>query len=216
MLQRDRALDDVFIDQLLSSTTPVFLRAVKNLDERQLPVVLLLHESAGQLESLPVKIGDCAVLADPIDRDKVAAAIESAGLELPVLQTVESPGVDSVDQPSKASRAHATPEPACEVSDGIRVLVVDPAAPFRQLLGKVIRETPGFALAATAQDGAAALEKIARLKPDVVTMELEMPVLDGFETLKQIRANWPELPVVVFSTMCRKGGHRGLPDPGSQ
>jgi two-component system chemotaxis response regulator CheB len=109
------------------------------------------------------------------------------------------------DHSDDGLRERAEPEPARRVSDGIRVLTVDPSAAFRQLLGKVIRETPGFVLAATAQHGAAALEKIERLKPDVVTLELEMPVLDGFETLKQIRVNRPDLPVVVFSTMCQKG-----------
>ena len=109
------------------------------------------------------------------------------------------------DHSDDGLREREEPELTCGVSDGIRVLSVDPSAAFRQLLGKVIRETPGFVLAVTAQDGAAALEKIERLKPDVVTLELEMPVLDGFEALRQIRANWPDLPVVVFSTMCQKG-----------
>jgi len=109
------------------------------------------------------------------------------------------------DHPNEQPRKGTEPGPVREVSDSIRVLTVDPSAAFRQLLGKVIRETPGFSLAATAQDGAAALEKIERLNPDVVTLELEMPVLDGFDTLKQIRVNWPDLPVVVFSAMCQNG-----------
>ena len=65
---------------------------------------------------------------------------------------------------------------------------------------------PDIEVVGTAMDGAFALKKIAELQPDVVTLDLEMPRMDGIETLRTIMRNAP-LPVIVFSTHSREGAY---------
>lgn len=87
----------------------------------------------------------------------------------------------------------------------IRVLVVDDSAVMRRLLSEAIQSEPGLELAGTASHGALALSLLPRCAPDVVTLDLEMPYMNGLETLKAIRAQHPDLPVVMFSSLTVKG-----------
>src|SRR5260221_511511 len=86
----------------------------------------------------------------------------------------------------------------------IRILVVDDSAVFRLVLGRVISRTAGMELVGVAADGQEALEAARRLDPDVVTLDVEMPGLDGLETLRQILAERPTR-VVMLSRATRAG-----------
>lgn len=79
-----------------------------------------------------------------------------------------------------------------------RVLVVDDSAFMRRLIGEMIATIPGFVVAGVARDGVDALQQMERLAPDVVTLDLEMPQLDGMVVLERIMAEAP-VPVVVLS-----------------
>lgn len=92
----------------------------------------------------------------------------------------------------------------------IRVLVVDDSVVVRRLLTTTIDADPDLEVVATAPDGAAALERIERLEPDAVTLDVEMPVMDGLTALRHIRARWPRLPVVMFSTTTERGAEATL------
>ena len=81
----------------------------------------------------------------------------------------------------------------------IRVLVVDDAVVVRRVVGRAIERDPSLALVGVAANGKLALAKIEALRPDVVVLDLEMPVMDGLETLAAIRRTNPALPVIVFS-----------------
>jgi len=87
----------------------------------------------------------------------------------------------------------------------VRVLVVDDSVVVRKLLSEVLASTAGIELAATASSGAIALSKIPQVNPDVVTLDIEMPGLNGIETLKEIRRLYPKLPVIMFSTLTEQG-----------
>jgi two-component system chemotaxis response regulator CheB len=87
----------------------------------------------------------------------------------------------------------------------IRVLVVDDSVVIRKLLSETLASTPGIQLAGTASSGALALAKIPQLNPDVITLDIEMPGLNGIETLKEIRKLYPKLPVIMFSTLTEHG-----------
>jgi two-component system chemotaxis response regulator CheB len=87
----------------------------------------------------------------------------------------------------------------------IRVLVVDDSVVVRKLLSETLASTPGIQLAGTASSGALALAKIPQLNPDVITLDIEMPGLNGIETLKEIRKLYPKLPVIMFSTLTEHG-----------
>lgn len=85
----------------------------------------------------------------------------------------------------------------------IRVLVVDDSLFMRKTLKRML-EKYGDIVVETAENGKVALEKIGELKPDVITLDIEMPVMDGIETLKNIMARDP-LPVIMVSALTREG-----------
>ena len=80
----------------------------------------------------------------------------------------------------------------------LRALVVDDSSLNRRLLASMLREIPGVVGVAVASDGAEALRIVEQQQPDFVTLDLEMPRLDGFEFLEQVMVRRP-LPVVVIS-----------------
>ncbi|PYU78938.1 MAG: chemotaxis response regulator protein-glutamate methylesterase [Acidobacteria bacterium] len=92
------------------------------------------------------------------------------------------------------------------MTERIRVLVVDDSALMRKLIPAILARDPSIEVVGTAMDGAFALKKIEELKPDVVTLDLEMPRMDGMETLRLIMQRAP-LPVILFSTHSKEGGY---------
>lgn len=86
----------------------------------------------------------------------------------------------------------------------IRVLVVDDSALMRKLIPQLIQADKELHVIGTAMDGEFALKKIEEHNPDVITLDLEMPRMDGIETLRQIMRTHP-VPVVVVSAHTREG-----------
>ena len=87
----------------------------------------------------------------------------------------------------------------------IRVLIVDDSAIVRKILTEALSSEPTIEVVGTAANGKIALAKIAQLKPDLVTLDVEMPVMDGLETLTEIRQLYPQLPVIMFSSLTERG-----------
>jgi two-component system chemotaxis response regulator CheB len=94
-------------------------------------------------------------------------------------------------------------------SGQIRVLVVDDSAFMRKMIGEILERDPGICVIGQARDGAEALLKVEALKPDVVTLDIEMPVLDGIATLVQILSRFPT-PVVMLSSLTQEGAKATL------
>lgn len=90
-----------------------------------------------------------------------------------------------------------------EVPTVIRVLVVDDSAFMRASLTRIISSESGIEVVATARSGLDALQKIASVDPDVVTMDVQMPELDGLETLRIIMRKFPR-PVIMVSSVTEK------------
>ena len=90
-----------------------------------------------------------------------------------------------------------------------RVLVVDDSAFMRKVISDMISQDPSFEVAGTARDGLDALQKVAQLQPDVVTLDVEMPRKDGLETLRDIMASHP-VPVVMLSSVTQSGAKATL------
>ncbi len=86
----------------------------------------------------------------------------------------------------------------------IRVLVVDDSAYMRFTISKYLNEAPGLVVAGVAYDGREALNMIPQIQPDVITLDVEMPRLDGLSTLRQIMAHYPR-PVVMLSSLTTEG-----------
>ncbi len=83
------------------------------------------------------------------------------------------------------------------------MLVVDDSAFMRTALSRMIASEPGFEIVGTACSGVEALDKIPALDPDVITLDVEMPGLDGLETLHRIMAQFPR-PVIMVSSVTEK------------
>lgn len=88
----------------------------------------------------------------------------------------------------------------------VKVLVVDDSALMRQAVTRVLSEDPGIEVVDTARDGMDALLKVERLMPDVVTMDVEMPGLDGLSALRMLMERFPR-PVVMFSSLTSAGAN---------
>lgn len=86
-----------------------------------------------------------------------------------------------------------------------RILIVDDSVVIRQLLREVLAGDPQLQIAGVAANGQIALAMLDQVSPDLVTLDVEMPVLDGLETLKQLRQSHPRLPVIMFSTLTARG-----------
>jgi two-component system chemotaxis response regulator CheB len=89
----------------------------------------------------------------------------------------------------------------------VRVLVADDAVLFRRLLADVLASLPGVEVVGSASNGRIALQKIRELKPDLLTLDIEMPEMDGLAVLDALVQNGkPEVEVIVVSAFSRRGG----------
>ena len=88
---------------------------------------------------------------------------------------------------------------------GIGVLVVDDSVVIRRIVSSVLDDDPDITVVGTAANGRLALDKLDALRPDIVILDVEMPVMDGLATLRELRRTHPTLPVVMFSTVTERG-----------
>ncbi len=96
------------------------------------------------------------------------------------------------------------------MSRRIRVLVVDDSVVVRRLVSDVLSADPAIEVVGTAANGKVALAKIDQVNPDLITLDIEMPVMDGLQTLRELRKDHPVLPVVMFSTLTERGASATL------
>jgi len=82
----------------------------------------------------------------------------------------------------------------------IRLLIVDDQRLMRDGLRILLETEPDFEVAGEAENGQAALEAFEDLHPDVVLMDIRMPVMDGVEAIRQLRAAWPDARVIILTT----------------
>ena len=87
----------------------------------------------------------------------------------------------------------------------IRVLVVDDSVVVRRLVTDALSGAPDVEVVGSAANGKIALTKVDQLAPDIVTMDIEMPEMDGIEAVRQLRATGRRLPIIMFSTLTERG-----------
>lgn len=87
----------------------------------------------------------------------------------------------------------------------IRVLICDDSIVIRRLITDVLKADAEIEVVGTAVNGKNALDKLAMLKPDIMTLDVEMPVMDGLEALVELRRRDKKLPVIMFSTLTERG-----------
>lgn len=87
----------------------------------------------------------------------------------------------------------------------LRILVVDDSVVIRRLVSDVINADPALEVVGIAANGRIAQERVEQLKPDLVTMDVEMPEMDGVAAVRELRKKYPRLPVIMFSTLTDRG-----------
>ncbi len=92
----------------------------------------------------------------------------------------------------------------------LRVLVVDDTAVYRQAVREALATLPGVVVVGVASDGGIALAKAEQLRPDLLTLDIEMPVLDGLGVLEQLPRVAPDAGAIVLSHLTRQGGSMTL------
>lgn len=88
---------------------------------------------------------------------------------------------------------------------GPRVLIVDDSSTTRMMLREYLGREPGLEIAGAAANGREALDRLDKYAPDVVLLDVDMPVLNGLETLPLLREARPDLPVIMFSRLTDRG-----------
>jgi two-component system, chemotaxis family, protein-glutamate methylesterase/glutaminase len=91
----------------------------------------------------------------------------------------------------------------------IKVLIVDDSAVVRKIFSQQLEKAPGIEVVGTAPDPYIAREKIVQLKPDVITLDIEMPRMDGITFLKHLMKSHP-MPVIIVSSLTRKSSKLAL------
>ena len=87
----------------------------------------------------------------------------------------------------------------------IRILVVDDTAVMRKLISEVIERDPCMEVAAVASNGKIALQRIPQVNPDLITLDVEMPEMNGIEMVRELRKSYPKLPVIMLSSLTARG-----------
>jgi len=89
--------------------------------------------------------------------------------------------------------------------DDIKVLIVDDSSMMRNLIGKIVDATEGLTVADKAMNGRFALQKLDRVDPDAIVLDIEMPEMNGLEFLKELKARGIKIPTIVLSSIATEG-----------
>jgi two-component system chemotaxis response regulator CheB len=95
------------------------------------------------------------------------------------------------------------------MSRKIKVLIVDDSAVIRSMLSTLLSEDPGIEVVGTAVDPYAARHKLLELRPDVMTLDVEMPKMDGITFLRKVMIHVPT-PTIIFSSLTQKGSETAM------
>lgn len=87
----------------------------------------------------------------------------------------------------------------------ISVVVADDSAVVRRLLTRVLGDAEDITVVGVAHNGQQAIDKVAALQPDLLTLDVEMPVMDGLTAMREIHRRFPRLPVIMISTLTERG-----------
>lgn len=92
----------------------------------------------------------------------------------------------------------------------IRVMIVDDSSVVRRAVTDALSSDPGISVVGTASNGKIALQRIIQWNPEVLILDLEMPESDGFELLRALRADFPNIRTIMFSSATQKGASQTI------
>ena len=148
---------------------------------RELKVVVFSSDADPARQDEARTAGADAYVVKPFTSGSLGRALASLGLVQPT---------------ASAAATGSTP---------IRVLVVDDSSTIRTLLTATLGEDPGIKVIGTAVNGRMAVDMVTTSPPDLVLLDVEMPVLDGVSALREIRRIHKRLPVIMFSSLTERG-----------
>ena len=96
------------------------------------------------------------------------------------------------------------------MKDDIRVMLCDDSSTMRRLIKTVFKKEPRLQVVHEAKNGAEAIDHVASTCPDIIIMDVEMPVMDGVEATREIRKRFPVLPIIMFSSLTSRGAEASL------
>jgi two-component system chemotaxis response regulator CheB len=94
--------------------------------------------------------------------------------------------------------------------DKVRVLIVDDSAVMRKIIASALQKEPSIEIAGFAANGLQAIEAVKTCNPDVVTLDIEMPEMDGLSALREIRKDNKYLPIIMFSSLTHQGAQAAV------
>jgi two-component system chemotaxis response regulator CheB len=168
-----------------------FIRAVRaDARYRELPLLMISSESEPSLVATALAAGANEYIVKPCTQQALSEKLTRLGLS-----TAGSPKTVQ-SSPAKNGARNGRK---------IRVLVVDDSVVVRRVVSSVVSDDPDLEVVGAAVDGRMALEMLEPFAPDVVLLDVEMPNLNGLETLKALRKTHPRLVVIMFSSLTERG-----------
>ena len=168
-----------------------FIRAVRaDARYRELPLLMISSESEPSLVATALAAGANEYIVKPCTQQALSEKLTRLGLS-----TAGSPKTVQSSPAKNGARSGRK----------IRVLVVDDSVVVRRVVSSVLSDDPDLEVVGAAVDGRMALEMLEPLAPDVVLLDVEMPNLNGLETLKALRKTHPRLAVIMFSSLTERG-----------
>ena len=171
---------------------------------KNLPVVMISTDSTKASVEAAMRLGATDFLAKPFTPTELISRLNLLGLTRDTNKKTE-------EQQKPRPLPSGDPSTTTDLENkSIRLLLVDDSAAIRGILSKTLREIPGIKVSGTAADGEKALNFLEKEQVDIVLLDIEMPVMDGIETLRRIRKKHPRLPVVMFSSLTERGAKATL------
>src|SRR6056297_1017696 len=90
-------------------------------------------------------------------------------------------------------------------TDTLKILVVDDTILYRKIVSEILSDLPGVEIAGTASNGKTAIARIASLRPDLITLDIDMPSMNGIEVLEEINRQQYEVGVIMLSSLTHEG-----------
>ena len=171
---------------------------------KNLPVVMISTDSTQASVEAAMRLGATDFLAKPFTPTELISRLHLLGL-------IQETNKKTEEQPKSRPSLSGDPHTKTDLENkSIRLLLVDDSAAIRGILSKTLREMPGIKVTGTAADGEKALNFLDKEQVDIVLLDIEMPVMNGIETLRHIRKKYPRLPVVMFSSLTERGAKATL------
>lgn len=175
---------------------------------RNLPVVMISTDSNKASVEAAMRLGANDFVAKPFTPSELTEHLNALGLiTKPDKKNGKLPSISPPSLPDVSKSDHTQDN---LIKKPIRLLLVDDSAVIRGILTKTLRVLPGIEVTGTAANGEKALVFLEKVHVDVVLLDIEMPVMDGLETLRHLRKKYPRLPVVMFSSLTERGAKATL------